>query len=81
MKLKILLPFSESPQKPMYIAVKSDTTVENVIGYCLFEYVNDKILPNLPPSLLNVAFWSIRIVEDDGEIDDDFPGTLAFSSY
>ena len=60
----------------MMIIVKNYATVDEVIGYCLFEYVNEKIKPILPASLLNVAHWSIRIVEDDGEIDEDFPGSF-----
>ena len=73
MKIKMYLPVSESPEKPLFVSVKADTSVDNVIGYCLFEYINEKFLPLLGPAMLNVAFWSIRIVEDDGEIDEDFP--------
>ena len=73
MKIKMFLPFSETPEKPLCISVKKDTSVDNVMGYCLFEYINEKTLPILNNTMLNVALWSIRIVEDDGEIDEDFP--------
>lgn len=73
MKIKIYLPFSDNPEKPLYISVKADASVDNVIGYCLFEYINEKFTPILNSKILNVSFWSIRIVEDDGEVDEDFP--------
>ena len=60
----------------MYVKVKGDATVDEVIGYCLFEYVNEQRIPALPGSMLNVSNWNIRIVEDDGAVDDDFPGTV-----
>ena len=69
----MFLPFCETPEKPLCLSVKEDASVDNVIGYCLFEYINEKLLPKLSKNILDVALWSIRIVEDDGEIDDDFP--------
>lgn len=69
-----MLPFSKDPSKPLAIMVQPDATVDNVIGYCLFEYINEKLHPILPTDMLVVANWNLRIVEDDGEIDEDFPG-------
>ncbi len=59
--------------KPLNIAVKNEATVEEVIGYSLFEYVNEKRIPPIPDTRYGVVFWNMRIVEDDGSIDDDFP--------
>lgn len=58
------------------IKVKRDATVEEVIGYILYEYINQSITPSLPERLCDVIMWCLRIVEDDGSIDDDFPGML-----
>ena len=71
--LKIWLPFSDSHRgTPMTMVVKSDASVEDVIGYALYEYIDQGCAPR---PLDNIAAYSLRIVEDDGNIDGDFPGT------
>eukprot|EP00733_Pompholyxophrys_punicea_P002330 Pompholyxophrys_punicea_v1_NODE_1727_length_578_cov_17.170172.p1 type:complete len:168 gc:universal NODE_1727_length_578_cov_17.170172:39-542(+) len=69
-RLKIWLPFSESKARPMELVVKRDATVEDVIGYALYEYTDEGRLPDALPQM---AAYSLRIAEDDGIIDDDFP--------
>ena len=59
---------------PLDIIVKRDASVEEVIGYTLYEYVEDRRQPVIPQALADVIYWNMRIVEDDGSIDDDFPG-------
>ncbi|RIA85683.1 stress-activated map kinase interacting protein 1-domain-containing protein [Glomus cerebriforme] len=71
--LKIFLPFSTKPSPPLVVVVKRDATVEEVIGYTLYQYWDEKRKPALEPNLCNVSQWNMRIVEDDGEIDFDFP--------
>ncbi|KAJ3272598.1 hypothetical protein HDV01_005441 [Terramyces sp. JEL0728] len=71
-KLKLFLPFAEQADKPMFIAVKGDAQVAEVIGYCLLEYLNEKRVPVIPEEMRKVEQWSLRIV-DDGVVDDDFP--------
>ncbi|KAH6571935.1 hypothetical protein BASA60_006892 [Batrachochytrium salamandrivorans] len=73
MSLLIFLPFSQEPFKPLCISVKPDASVEEVIGFTLFEYFDVARLPQLPESAWFITNWSLRIVEDDGTIDDDFP--------
>lgn len=73
LNIKMMLPFRENPEIPLFLAIKADATVDDVIGFCLLEYINEKIAPNIPLSMRQVKFWNIRIVEDDGEIDEDFP--------
>ena len=68
--LKIWLPFSENKKKPMEVVVKRDASVEDVIGYALYQYIDDGRAPEPLPSL---EAYSLRIVEDDGIIDNDFP--------
>jgi hypothetical protein len=72
MELNIYLPFSDEPEKPLQIMVKKTATVEDVIGYSLYEYNEAERQPVIT-SDLDVPYWNMRIVEDDGEIDEDFP--------
>ncbi|KAJ3096970.1 hypothetical protein HDU97_005398 [Phlyctochytrium planicorne] len=73
MRLKIYIPFSSNSEKPLLVIVKKEATVEEVIGYCLYEYTNEGREPLVPKHLWDVANWNMRIVEDDGTIDEDFP--------
>ncbi|CAG8473488.1 16_t:CDS:2 [Acaulospora colombiana] len=70
---KIYLPFSTEPTRPMIIVVKRDASVEETIGYTLYQYWDEKREPLLDQKLCDVVQWNMRIVEDDGEIDEDFP--------
>ncbi|KAF9904014.1 hypothetical protein EC991_003162 [Linnemannia zychae] len=72
-KLKIYLPNSDKPKDPMQVVVKREATVEDVIGYILYQYYNEGRTPLLSDELSTVVQWNLRIVEDDGEIDDDLP--------
>ncbi|TPX31118.1 hypothetical protein SmJEL517_g05450 [Synchytrium microbalum] len=72
-RIKIYIPFREHHPRPLMIKVKRDATVEDVIGYILYEYINQSITPPLPEKGCDVIMWCLRIVEDDGSIDDDFP--------
>ncbi|KAI8907823.1 stress-activated map kinase interacting protein 1-domain-containing protein [Gorgonomyces haynaldii] len=71
-KLSLFIPFSKDGT-PLHIAVKADATVEEVIGYALYEYIEQHRSPPLPEKLLKIENWNLRICEDDGEIDEDFP--------
>jgi len=75
MELLIYLPFSDEPEKPLQIKVKKTATVEDVIGYSLYEYNEAERTPVIT-SETDVPYWNMRIVEDDGEIDEDFPGNF-----
>ena len=64
--------------------VRQDVTVEEVIGHALWIYWEDKAEPRLDDGLgentegaicLSAVGWCLRIVEDDGEVDEDYPGT------
>ncbi|KAG0200177.1 hypothetical protein BGX28_006683 [Mortierella sp. GBA30] len=72
-QLKIYLPSSDKPKDPMQVVVKREATVEDVIGYILYQYYNEGRAPHLSDELSTVVQWNMRIVEDDGEIDDDLP--------
>ena len=55
----------------MKVAVRPDATVEEAIGFVLYQYTEEGRQPKARDT---VRVYSLRIVEDDGEIDNDFPG-------
>jgi hypothetical protein len=67
----MFIPFSSIER--IEITVKKDANVQEVIGYTLYEYVNREGHPPIPKSMYDTSLWSIRIAEEDGTIDDDFP--------
>ena len=76
LRLKIYVPFSSEPLKPLFIIVKNEASVEEVIGYSLYEFIKEERQPEIQEDKLSVVFWNMRIVEDDGSIDEDFPGMI-----
>lgn len=71
----------------MDLNVRRDATVEEVIGFALWNYWEEGWLPKLDEGLsgeddpkwgtkLSAVGWILRIAEDDGEVDDDFPRKL-----
>ena len=84
MLLRIYVPFSEDPDEPFEVLIRRDVsddaggnfrvvTVGDAIGLSLLRYIQEKRQPPLPTEKLNVNWYSLRIVEEGGEIDDDFP--------
>ncbi|KAJ9123570.1 hypothetical protein QFC24_003785 [Naganishia onofrii] len=84
--LDIYYPFSEEPSKPIQLTVRKEVTVEEVIGWALFKYCESERKPAVheghdkgpnkdvnPAIWTTTAGWALRIVEDDGEVDEDFP--------
>ncbi len=68
----------------MDLNVRRDATVEEVIGFALWTYWEEGWKPKLDEGLngeddeqwathLSAVGWILRITEDDGEVDDDFP--------
>lgn len=68
----------------MDLNVRKDATVEEVIGFALWNYWEEGWLPKLDDGLggdedpkratrISAVGWILRIAEDDGEVDDDFP--------
>ena len=72
--LKIYLPSSDKPKDPMQVVVKREASIEDVIGYILYQYCHEGRTPLLSDELSSVVRWNLRIGEDDGESDDDLPG-------
>lgn len=66
--LKIYIPYSDDPLKPLEISVKQEAKVEDVIGYTLYEYFNEDRVPAIDADLCDIVYWNLRIVEDDGSV-------------
>ncbi|KAF8189367.1 stress-activated map kinase interacting protein 1-domain-containing protein [Pholiota molesta] len=83
--VQIYFPHARQPHgKAMDLNVRRDATVEEVIGFALWSYWEKGWLPKLDEGLageddpkratrLSAVGWILRIAEDDGEVDDDFP--------
>ncbi|KAJ3027785.1 UNVERIFIED_CONTAM: hypothetical protein HDU68_003124 [Siphonaria sp. JEL0065] len=79
-RIKIYIPTSPTPFDPLLIIIKRDASIEELIGYTLYEYFNklsnggqQDVHELLPEDKCDVCCWNLRLVEDDGTIDDDFP--------
>ena len=75
LQITIFLPFSSNNSKPLLLTIKFNLSVEEVIGYALYEYCKGGRKPFIPKDMRDVIIWNLRMVEDDGEVDEDFPGT------
>ncbi|KAK4057465.1 Component of a membrane-bound complex containing the Tor2p kinase [Microbotryomycetes sp. JL221] len=78
LKLKLYFPKSDTPSKPLVVSVKRDVIVEEVIGAGLYSYWEDGRQPAISvdedgDDVEETTKWNLRIVEDDGEVDEDFP--------
>ena len=81
--LRIYAPFSKRPKVPFEVVIRRTVhqgeggdrpaTVADLIGLSLWRYNDEKLEPPLPDDKLNINWWALRMVEEDGEVDDDFP--------
>ncbi|KAK4163487.1 stress-activated map kinase interacting protein 1-domain-containing protein [Cladorrhinum sp. PSN259] len=81
--LRIYAAHSANPSKPFEVLIRRtvhegeggdrQATVADLIGLSLWRYNEEKLEPPLPADKLNVNWWTLRMVEEDGEVDDDFP--------
>lgn len=88
MTISIYFPHAKRPEgKPMELTVSRDATVEEVAGFSLWTYWEEGWLPTLDQGLsgpddprwedrISACGWILRLAEDDGEVDDDFPRTF-----
>lgn len=76
LKLELYFPHADEPSDPILATVRKDATVEEVTGHGLWKYVEEGRSPELDgdDAELSTVGWGLRIVEDDGEVDEDFPG-------
>lgn len=72
-KLCIYLPTSNKPYTPVSLVVRPDAITDDVIGYILYDYVEQKREPELEEAAYDLAEWVLLMAEDDGEIEDELP--------
>ena len=77
LSLELYFPHSADPSKALVCKVRKDATVEEVTGYGLFRFWEEAREPRLSDEeseqRWSTVRWGLRIVEDDGEVDEDFP--------
>ncbi|KAJ7201648.1 stress-activated map kinase interacting protein 1-domain-containing protein [Mycena pura] len=82
--VQVYFPSARAPKgQAMDLNVRRDSTVEEVIGFALWTYWEEGWLPKLDEGIendeeklatrLSAVGWTMRLAEDDGEVDDDFP--------
>ncbi|KAJ7033204.1 stress-activated map kinase interacting protein 1-domain-containing protein [Mycena alexandri] len=83
--VSVYFPSARAPKgQAMDLNVRKDATVEEVIGFALWTYCEEGWLPKLDEGMenadeeklatrLSAVGWIMRIAEEDGEVDDDFP--------
>ena len=81
--LRIYAPFSKTASTPFEVMIRRTVREENTgdrpvnvadsIGLSLWRYNEEKLEPSLPADKLNVNWWTLKMVEEGGEVDDDFP--------
>ncbi|KAJ2747551.1 Component of a membrane-bound complex containing the Tor2p kinase [Coemansia sp. BCRC 34301] len=62
----------EAQSQLLNVKVRQTATVEQAIGFALYRYIDDGLVPSLEAEVLDVVMWALRIAED-GKVDDDFP--------
>jgi hypothetical protein len=83
MVVTIFFPFAREPAgEAMRLSVRKDATVEEVLGFGLWSYWeagwsprldDEDINSNTEEEKLTAVGWVMKIAEDDGEVDEDFP--------
>ncbi|KKY39368.1 putative stress-activated map kinase-interacting protein [Diaporthe ampelina] len=81
--IRIYAPFSKNPSKPYEVLIRRNVREDNagdrpvnvadLIGLALWRYNDESLEPSLPSDKLNVNWWTLKMVEEGGEVDDDFP--------
>ncbi|KAJ6263238.1 hypothetical protein Dda_1799 [Drechslerella dactyloides] len=93
LRLRVYCPFSTEPLKYLEVIVKrsiiadgikQETVVADTLGYILYRYREEDRQPPLTEEQYNVNKWSLHIMDEPGEPDEDFPPldrTRAISAY
>lgn len=81
--IRIYAPFSKTSSKPYEVLIRRTVREENasdrpvnvadLIGLALWRYNDEGLEPPLSADKLNVNWWTLKMVEEGGEVDDDFP--------
>ncbi|KAF3938209.1 hypothetical protein ABW19_dt0203600 [Dactylella cylindrospora] len=93
LRLQVYCPFSDEPLKFVEVivkkfvisdGVKQETLVPDTIGYILYRYREEDRQPPLTEEQYNINKWSLHIMDEPGEPDEDFPPldrTRAISAF
>ncbi|KAL1736140.1 stress-activated map kinase interacting protein 1-domain-containing protein [Schizophyllum commune] len=85
MTIPVYFPHATKPRgKPLQLCIRRDATVEEVIGFALYTYWKEGWEPRIDAGLsgedderwhvrVSAVGWILRMAEEDGEPDDDFP--------
>jgi target of rapamycin complex 2 subunit MAPKAP1 len=80
MNVRVFFPHAHQPPgRAMDLNVRKDATVEEVIGFALWNYWEEGWLPKLDEGksgddeTRSATGWIMRVAESDGEVDEDFP--------
>ncbi|PHH68416.1 hypothetical protein CDD82_569 [Ophiocordyceps australis] len=81
--LRIYASFSQTPDRPYEVLIQPRVhdgqgaervvTVADLIGLSLYRYNEDKREPPVAPDKRSVNWWTLRMVDEGGEVDHDFP--------
>ncbi|KAH9855656.1 SIN1-domain-containing protein [Lenzites betulinus] len=83
--VRVYFPMARKPEgQALELNVRKDATVEEVLGYALWTYWEEGWLPKIDEGLsgeedpkwevkCSAVGWTLRIAEEDGEVDEDFP--------
>ncbi|RFU72983.1 stress-activated map kinase-interacting [Trichoderma arundinaceum] len=81
--IRIYAAFSKTPNKFLEVlirprvqngqGVERAVTIADLIGLGLYRYNEEKREPPIPPKKRNINWYTLRMVEEGGEVDDDFP--------
>jgi target of rapamycin complex 2 subunit MAPKAP1 len=83
--VSVFFPRAKKPAgRVMELNVRKDASMEEVLGFALWNYWEEGWLPQLDeglsgeddpqwPVVLSAVGWILRIAEEDGEVDEDFP--------
>ena len=85
MTVRVFFPHAREPAgQVMELNVRKDATIEEVMGFALWTYWEEGWLPKIDeglegeedpkwPTMCSALGWILRIAEEDGEVDEDFP--------
>lgn len=80
--IRIYSPYCNTPSKPFEVLIRRrardgdidrPVNVADLVGLALWRYNEEKLEPPLPADKLNLNWWTLKMVEEGGEVDDDFP--------
>ncbi|KAK1248002.1 hypothetical protein MKX07_000890 [Trichoderma sp. CBMAI-0711] len=81
--VRIYAAFSKTPSKYLEVlirprvqtgqGVERAVTIADLIGLSLYKYNEEKREPPIPPKKRNINWYTLVMVEEGGEVDDDFP--------